>query len=93
MSVNKDGLRYLFEVKISQVVLRCLDDRGTVQIQALGLQLLQSITHNLTEARLLNDLLEWVPTEAIRRLANAGHDEKVARIARDVVDVLTNIEK
>lgn len=91
MSVNKFVLNYFFDLQIGKVVAHCIDESNPEILKLLGFELLLSITHNLTDPRLLDDILKYVSLENIHRLA-ATRKDKVGMLAQRFLDHLTSNE-
>ncbi|XP_043278706.1 heat shock factor 2-binding protein-like isoform X2 [Venturia canescens] len=88
MSVNKSVLSYFFDLQIGRVVAHCLDESSPEILKLTGFELLLSITYNLTDPKLLDDIFKYVSIEKVRRIADTGQD-KEADLAQRFLDCLT----
>ena len=91
MSVNKSAHSYLLELKIGRVLVHCLDEPDAATLHSYSLSILQYITCDINETNQLDDLLETVTLDKIRRIAKAGED-KVATLARKILTNITQWE-
>lgn len=93
VSMNKTGLHYLFQAKIGDAVNYCLMENSLPEnTQLLCLNILQSITYDLTNTEYIRDLITAISIERLENLTSSGN-ENISVAAKQILEYLKNAEK
>lgn len=85
VSLNRDGLPFLLDLKADEMIANCLDETSTQDIQLSALRLLQSITFKLEDFNIFQRLILNLPIEKIESLARSFSEEQISKIAQEVM--------
>ncbi|XP_044588947.1 heat shock factor 2-binding protein-like [Cotesia glomerata] len=88
VSLNREGLAYLLELKVYENVVKFFDDCFPQEVREKALRILQSLTYELLNYRVLESLVKSLPMGKLSDLA-AGTDN-LAVIAQSIVININN---
>ncbi|XP_020300551.1 heat shock factor 2-binding protein-like [Pseudomyrmex gracilis] len=93
VSINKTGLRYLFESRVGDTLSHCLEHESSSELmQLLCLRVLQSVTYDLTEPRYIRDLSAAIPIEKIETMVSSTSGD-ISNAAKQVLRHLQDSKK
>ncbi|XP_043582893.1 heat shock factor 2-binding protein-like [Bombus pyrosoma] len=93
VSMNKTGLQYLFESRVSDV-LNCYLRNNSLpdETQFLCLRVLHSMTYGLTNPKYIQDLITTLPISKIEDIAISNKNE-MSTVAKQVIKQLRDSQK